>query len=295
MASTATERARRGLGSAALVLVTLSLGGCAELQQVAEGVAQQSGDPRLVGLVKGGGTLISGLLPIGYEEEQSIGQAIALQVVARYHGVYDHPALTRYVNLVGQAVAMTSDRPEIPYRFAVLDHDSINAFAAPAGYIFVTRGLLAQVKNEAELAAVLGHEIGHVSQKHILAVIQRSKQISGITQAGLAYANQNPEAFKGIIDAAVKKLLDEGLDQDKEVEADMLGAVFAARVGYDPGAYVSLLTRLRDLKGDDPAFFKTHPNFSARIAAVERGLGERGIRPGGALLPDRFAKQVKLR
>lgn len=293
--NTGTERVGRGLCAAVLLAASALQGGCAELQQVAEGAARQSGDPRLVGVVKGGGTLISGLLPIGYEEEQSIGQAIALQVVARYNGVSDDAALTRYVNLVGQAVAMTSDRPDIPYRFAILNHDSINAFAAPAGYIFVTRGLLKQIKNEAELAAVLGHEVGHVSEKHILAVIQRSKQISGVAQAGLAYANQNPEAFKGIIDGAVKKLLDEGLDQDKEIEADVLGAVFASRVGYDPGAYVGLLKRLRDLKGDDQAFFKTHPNFSARIAAVEQGLGSRGIRTGGALLPERFARRTAAR
>jgi hypothetical protein len=107
-------------------------------------------------------------------------------------------------------VANTSDRPDIPYRVAILDHESINAFAAPAGYIFVTRGLLRQIKNEAELAAVLGHEIAHVSEKHILDVIQRSKRLAGVTEAGLSYATSNPAAFKGVIDGAVKKLLDEG-------------------------------------------------------------------------------------
>ncbi|MFO0733025.1 MAG: M48 family metalloprotease [Nitrospiraceae bacterium] len=92
--------------------------------------------------------MVSSLLPIGYEEESSIGQAIALQVVARYGGMVDQPDLVRYVNLVGRAVALTSDRPDIPYRFAILDDNSINAFAAPAGYIFVTRGLLRQVQSK---------------------------------------------------------------------------------------------------------------------------------------------------
>jgi predicted Zn-dependent protease len=269
-----------------------SLAACAELQQVAEQAARQSGDPRLVQAVQGGGTLISGLLPIGYDEEQSIGSAIALQVIARYGGVYDQPDLTRYVNLVGRAVALTCDRPNIEYHFAILNSDSINAFAAPAGYVFVTRGLLKQTQNEAELAAVLGHEIGHVSQKHILEVIQRSKQIAGVTQVGLAYANQNPQAFKNMIDAAVKKLLDEGLDQNKELEADRLGVAFAARVGYDPTAYATLLTRLRTLKGDDRAFFKTHPDFSARIDVVQATIREEGWKPTGPLLPDRFANRV---
>ena len=283
----------RMLNAMVVFILSTVLAGCAEVQQAAEDVARRSGDERLARTIHGGGTLISGLLPIGYEEESSIGQAIALQVVARYGGVSDQPNLTHYVNLVGRAVATTCDRPDIPYRFAVLNHDSINAFAAPAGYIFVTRGLLKQVRNEAELAAVLGHEIAHVSQKHILQVIQRSKRLAGISEAGLAYANQNPDAFKGVIDAAVKKLLDEGLDQEKEIEADGLGDVFAARVGYDPTAYVALLNRLRALKGDDRAFFKTHPNFSTRIAAVQKVMQSEGLKPNGVLLGDRFARLGK--
>jgi len=281
------------VGTIAVCALSATLGGCAEMTRAAEDAARRSGDERMGRAIRGGATLISGLLPIGYEEESSIGQAISLQVVARYGGVSDQPDLTRYVNLVGRAVASTCDRPEIPYRFAVLKHDSINAFAAPAGYIFVTRGLLKQIQNEAELAAVLGHEIAHVSQKHILQVIQRSKQLAGVTEAGLAYANQNPEAFKGLIDGAVKKLLDEGLDQEKEIEADQLGDVFAARVGYDPTAYVGLLNRLKTLKGDDRAFFKTHPNFSTRIAAVQKVMQSEGLKPTGVLLGDRFPRLGK--
>jgi predicted Zn-dependent protease len=268
--------------------------GCAEMQRAAEDVARKSGNPRLANAIHGTGSLVSGLLPIGYEEEKSIGEAIALQVVARYGGTVNQPELVRYVNLVGKAVANSSDRPDIAYHVAVLNHDSINAFAAPAGYIFVTRGLLKQIRNEAELAAVLGHEIAHVSEKHILDVIQRSKQISGVSEAGLAYAAANPAMFKNVIDNAVKKLLDEGLDQDKETEADALGDVFASRVGYDPSAYVGLLTRLRELKGDDQAFFKTHPNFSARITAVEEVIRTKGLQSNGVLLPERFTRRGKV-
>lgn len=264
--------------------------GCAEVQRVAEKAARQSGNERLAHVIHGTGTLVGGLLPISYEEEQSIGAAIALQVVARYGGVYDQPELTRYVNMVGRAVALTCDRPDIPYHFAVLNHESINAFAAPAGYVFVTRGLLKQIRNEAELAAVLGHEVAHVSQKHILDVIQRNKRLAGVSEAGLAYANQNPDAFKKVIDAAVRTLLDEGLDQEKEIEADGLGNVFAARVGYDPTAYVALLNRLRALKGDDRAFFKTHPNFSARIGSVQEVIQAQALKPTGVMLEDRFTR-----
>jgi predicted Zn-dependent protease len=260
------------------------------MQQVAETAARQSGKPQLAGMIHGGGTLVAGLLPIGPDEEQTLGTSIALQIVARYGGLAEVGERARYLNLVGRAVAATSDRPDVPYRFAVLNHDTINAFAAPGGYIFVTRGLLKQVQNEAELAAVLGHEIAHVTQKHMLTVIQRSKQLAGITQAGFAYAHQNPDAYKGIIDAAVRKLLDEGLDQSMETQADELGAAFAARVGYDPTAYLALLERLRLLKGDDPAFFKTHPNFSSRITAVQQSVQRNGLKATGVLLKDRVPR-----
>jgi len=268
----------------------LALTACAEVQQIAEEQARRSGNPQLAQAIQGTGTLISGLLPIGEEEEQSLGTSIALQVVARSGGLYEQPELTRYVNLVGRAVAATSDRPNLEYRFAVLNDQSLNAFATPGGYVFVTRGLLKQVKNEAELAAVLGHEIGHISQKHMLDVIQRTKQIAGISQAGLAYANQDPRAFQQLIDTVAKKLLDEGYDQGKETQADRLGVVFAARVGYDATAYLGLLNRLKGLRGDDRALFKTHPNFSARIAAVEETLREKGYVKTGAVLADRFSQ-----
>lgn len=269
------------------------LTGCTEFQQVAEGVARQTGGERAAGLVRGGSSLASGLLPIGFEEEQSIGAALALQVLARYNGVYDQPELTRYVNLVGRAVALTSDRPNIEYHFAILNHDSINAFATPAGYVFITKGILRQIHNEAELAVVLGHEISHISEKHILEVMQRSKQLAGVSEAGLAAAGQNPAVFKGLMDQIGKKLLDEGLDQNKELDADRIGVIFAARVGYDPNASVVLLQRLRTLKGDDQAFFKTHPNFSSRIEEAQKGLRTLKQPLTGAILAQRFTQRLQ--
>ncbi len=112
-------------------------------------------------------------LPIGPEKEKEIGFGIAATVIGRYHMVND-PALTHYVNLVGQAVAQQSIRgDEIQFHFGVLDTDDVNAFAAPGGFILVTRGALALMDNEAELAGVLAHEVGHVDQKHVLKEIRR--------------------------------------------------------------------------------------------------------------------------
>src|SRR5262249_41334145 len=99
--------------------VVVLLAGCAQVQQVAEGVVRTAGGERAAGIAHGASTAASGLLPIGEEEERSIGAALALQVLARFNGVYDQPALTRYVSLVGRAVAITSDRPNIEYHFAI--------------------------------------------------------------------------------------------------------------------------------------------------------------------------------
>src|SRR5437763_17066152 len=106
------------VGTIAVVALSVAFGGCAEMQRAAEDAARRSGDERLAKVIHGGGTLVSGLLPIGYEEESSIGQAIALQVVARYGGGSGQPDLARYVNLVRRAVASTCDPPDVAHRFA---------------------------------------------------------------------------------------------------------------------------------------------------------------------------------
>jgi predicted Zn-dependent protease len=270
--------------SAVLVVCLVSLAGCAELRSL----ASDTGVPILDTAVTHLTQAADALLPITSEEEATIGQAIALQIVSRYGGVVQTPGLVRYVNLVGRAVANTCDRPGLAYHFAVLNHPSLNAFAAPGGYVFVTRGLLDAMQNEAELAAVLGHEIAHISRAHMVDVIQRAKRINGLTQTGLSLLKNNPALFKNLIDHVTKKILDEGLDQDKELEADTVGEVFAARVGYDPAAYLALLARLRELKGDDRAFFKSHPNFSTRIEAVERTMAREGLKSTATVIRERF-------
>jgi beta-barrel assembly-enhancing protease len=283
--------------SVQMVVLGSLLAGCTEMQQIAGEAARLSGQPGLATSLQKGGTMAqqagSALLPIGEEEERSIGASLALQVVTRYGGIYERPELTRYVNLVGQGVALTCNRANLDYHFAILNHDSINAFATPAGYVFITKGLLQHLQNEAELATVLGHEIAHISEKHLLSILQREKQIAGITEAGLTYVNQNPALFKGLIDTVAKKLLDEGLDQGKELEADRLGVGFAARVGYEPTAYRTLLQRLRAIRGDDRAFFKTHPNFSTRLTEVDGVLGAQHLKSTGVLLPERFLSNLE--
>jgi len=184
------------------MFVILALASCAEIEKGVEFIKTEKGQQ----VLKGAGSALSGLLPIGAREERAIGGALASQVVARYGGLVRNRSLLRYVNLVGKAVAMTSDRPEIDYTFGVLNNNKVNAFAAPGGYVFVTKGLLRRVQSEAELACVLGHEIAHVTKKHILNVIRRSRAISGLAQVTLASLDKNPEAFDEMIKEGMKSL-----------------------------------------------------------------------------------------
>ena len=108
-------------------------------------------------------------------EEIELGRAVASAVGSRYTLLRDEP-LTRYVALVGNSVALQSDRPDIRYYFGVLDTDEVNAFAAPGGYVFITRGTLRLMRDEATLAGVLGHEIGHIALKHHVSAIKDQKQ-----------------------------------------------------------------------------------------------------------------------
>ena len=118
--------------------------------------------------------LASALIPISDEEEIILGKRVAARVIARY-GIDDNAEATYYLNLVATAIAQRSDRPDIPYHIAILATDDVNAYACPGGYIFVTRGALKMVRDEAELAAVLAHEISHVTERHIVNALRNSK------------------------------------------------------------------------------------------------------------------------
>tara|TARA_B100000959_G_scaffold255224_1_gene287481 strand:- start:7178 stop:8206 length:1029 start_codon:yes stop_codon:yes gene_type:complete len=209
---------------------------------------------------------IQSLQPIQYSEEKALGGAIATQVFSRFGGSYNNKSLLQYVNLVGNLVAMFSDRPNIPYHFAILNNPEPNAFAAPGGYVFITTGLLRKVKNEAELAGVLGHEIAHISQKHALATLQRSRSIQGISELSLSLMDKNPSMFRNIINDISTILFEHGLDQNLEYEADRVGTEFAYRVGYNPQGLKDFLKTLRRIRGKERSiFFKTHPSPSHRI------------------------------
>jgi predicted Zn-dependent protease len=211
-----------------------------------------------------------------WEQERAIGQQVAGRLLGQYPLV-DNAKLQQYVNKVGRWVAQQSERPDLPWVFGVIDSPSVNAFAMPGGYVFISRGLYQQLGNEAELAGVLGHEIAHVQQKHHLKILKKGQWLqagSGLLGKELKQSEQ--------ADAVVGKgaeLLARKLDQGAEFEADRLGIVLAARAGYDPLGLPAMLQKLDALAEAQPnaveMLFSTHPSASLRLEAVDRAMGDR--------------------
>jgi predicted Zn-dependent protease len=205
-------------------------------------------------------------------EEIRIGQEFAATLLGAKPLAAD-ARLQRYVNTLGHWLAMQTERPDLPWTFGVLDDAGFNAFATPGGYIFVTRGLVERMRNEAELAGVLAHEIGHVLKKHHLQAVQKNSGFALVGDlVGGAAKGVNEQAKNFLINFS-RKLYASGLDKGDEFEADRLGVVIAARAGYDAYGLPSVLQVLQSQSAEDANFsllFKTHPAPGDRIDMLDK-------------------------
>lgn len=249
-------------------------------------------DPALARAVGASDNLTNAMKPIGFEEEKAIGGAVAVMAVARFGGLDPDKDAQRYVATVGSAVAAYSDRAAIPYYFAVLASKEPNAFACPGGYIFVTRGLLDMVKDEAELAGVLGHEIAHVSEKHALKIIRRSKLIAGTAEVTAAALDADPKLFDELVKETAKTLFETGLDKDKEMDADRIGTDYAHRLGYDPNGLRDFLRTLGAASTGAAGVKKTHPPTKERVEALDRIVKKSYRAPAGQRLAERYKRRM---
>ena len=223
------------------------------------------------------------------EEEARIGKQISGNLLGAVPLVRDD-TLQRYVNLVGNWVAMQTSRKDITWHFGVLDTEDINAFAAPGGYIFLTKGLYRQLNNEAELAGVLGHEIAHVTQKHHLKVLKKSSLIGALGQAASSKAKSSDQVVQNLIGNGAE-IMARGLDKDAEFEADRVGIVYAARAGYDPWGLPTVLQDMASLPAKDnrtSLLYKTHPHPADRLSALGDAVGGRLDAVQGKDLSNRF-------
>jgi predicted Zn-dependent protease len=232
-------------------------------------------------------SLRSATREINQKEEIAIGNDLAARLLGAAPLAAD-PRLQLYVNHVGRWVASQTGRADLPWRFGVLEAPQLNAFAVPGGTIFITRGLLARMNSEAELAGVLAHEIVHVLQKHHLKAIQKGAQ-TGLAGDALSYAlkDARSEARDKLLSLGTE-LYSRGLDKSDELEADRLGVVIAARAGYDSYGLPAVLQTLQAMNAQDSGLalmFKTHPAPGERLGA----LGEK-MQP----MLDAYAAQPQL-
>jgi predicted Zn-dependent protease len=207
----------------------------------------------------------------GEPEEIQMGQEFASTLLGAKPLVQD-AKLQRYVNVLGRWLALQTERPDLPWTFGVLDDQGFNAFATPGGYIFVTMGLLSRMHNEAELAGVLAHEIGHVLQKHHLNAARKAHGYAALGEVFTEGVGGNEKAKQMLVELT-RKIYISGLDKDDEFEADRIGVVIAARAGYDPYGLPSVLQTLQAQSGKDAAFalmFKTHPSPAARLDMLDK-------------------------
>lgn len=207
-------------------------------------------------------------------DEIEIGRGVAANLLGAAPPVND-PALQAYVNRIGQWVAMHTERPDLPWHFAVLDTDGVNAFATPGGYVFITRGMLLRMRDEAELAGVLAHEVSHVVEKHALKTMRKGKLAGLAGDALSSYAEKKGKADLTKIVSAGTELYARGLDKEDEFAADRAGVVIAARAGYDPYGLPSVLQTLASINPKDDAvtlMFKTHPDSGKRLELVSNSM-----------------------
>jgi predicted Zn-dependent protease len=217
-------------------------------------------------------------------QEVQLGQEMDAQV-RREMGLYDDAELQRYVQNIGLRLARASERPNLPWQFAVVDEPAINAFALPGGYIYLTRGILPFLDDEAQLAGVLGHEIGHVTARHA------AQQYTKATTAGIGVTLLSifvPEArpLQNITETALGVLfLKHG--RDDELQADRLGVQYAARTGWNPAGVAGMLTtlaRLDEAAGSRrgvPNWLSTHPAPADRVDKVQAAIQQAAASPVG--------------
>ena len=209
------------------------------------------------------------LMLVDERGEIAMGHDADLQVTARLGTVGD-PRLQAYVTRIGRRLAARSERPELPWSFRVVDDASVNAFALPGGFLYVTRGLLAHLDSEAELAAVLGHEIGHVTARHSTSRTSQARMAA----AGLGLGSLFEPRLMRHVDlvAAAVGLGMLKLGRDDEREADRLGLRYLERAGYSTHAVLRVLTMLGRVEARRPAagceWLSSHPSASDRVQRV---------------------------
>lgn len=233
------------------------------------------------------------LMLVSESQEIAMGRESDPQVVASY-GLVDDPELQEYVSEIGQRLAADSERPDLPWTFRVVDDPIVNAFALPGGFIYVTRGILAHFDSEAELAGVLGHEIGHVTARHSASQMSRQQ----LQQLGVGVGMVFSETFRdyGQLAMAGMQIMNLSYSRDDESESDRLGLRYMTREGYDPEEMIGVFQMLGTVSGGAegrlPEWQMTHPYPENREVQIREAMAEQGLTQGGAVDRDEYLDMI---
>lgn len=209
------------------------------------------------------------------EQEYYLGRTVSANILTRY-SLNNNKQATSYINYIGNTLALNSNMPETfgGYHFAILDTNEVNAFAAPGGFIFVTRGMLKLCRSEDALAAVLAHEIGHIEHKHGINSIQKSRITSALSLIGKKvadeYGNEDlkeiTDEFGDSINDIINTMVVKGYSRSSEYEADISAIRLLAKTGYSQNSMIGMLKEMdKRLKNDSAGFGSTHPTAKDRI------------------------------
>lgn len=265
----------------------MSTSGC-KTQTILSGRFYRAGFASLATLGLIGGSVGCSVNPATGERQlntMSLDQEIALgtdampTLVEEYGGAVDDPVLTRYVNEIGAELATytEAENPDLPWEFTLLDSEVINAFALPGGKVFISRGLMQEMTNEAQLAGVLGHEIGHVTARHVSSRISEQMLVAGLGAVIVGTAEEDNQRIVGLIVGVGGNGFLLSFGREDELQADNLGMRYMSRAGYDPAGQLQVMHILDQAQqeaggGSPPELLSTHPLPKTRIERIQKKL-----------------------
>lgn len=218
-------------------------------------------------------------------QEVALGRQVNDQLMGRQFRAYRNSSINEYIDDIGQRLVPMSDRPDIPYVFQVVDDRQVNAFATLGGYVYVTTGLIRTADNEAQLAGVLGHEIGHVVARHVVRRMSEQAIQQGVASAtGL---DRNTAVAIG-----VELAINRPNSRENEFEADELGLQNVTRAGYAPSAVAAFMTKLQG-QSSVPTFLSTHPNASARVERLNQMVDPATADVGDGLDTEAYRNRIR--
>lgn len=214
---------------------------------------------------------------ISNAQEVELGRAINQELISSGQAkIYRNQSINNYINQIGQRLAKTSQRPDLPYTFQIVDDDGINAFATMGGYVYINKGLIAAADNEAELASVIGHEIGHIAGRHGIEQMRDRALAQGLLDAaGLDRSNA--------VQIGVELAVSRPNSRADELEADRFGLENMTKASYAPGGILGFMQKLLNRSGSTPGFLSTHPATSDRIRILQQQINPQTVNRGSGL------------